>query len=429
MFIRKTTYLVACLAAFQSFSLSAQWVTDSVQMGPGYRNEVFYALGSGIQGTSPLADWELAHTQVKMDNAIRANHVAGVRVIPYPKGALDAWNSFDTTGWQQWRMVFNDLKKRELGAFNQQKGPGMWDFSWGVYNTTTHEVVGDSLYLLILNAGSPNQLFRKFYPVKQDDKGNLQIRIAALDGSGDTTMNVLSTTAGNRQFKYLHLQKKDQPLREPATAWDLVFTQYFAPTFDPMSGRTIPYPVMGVESNAGVMVAAIVGVDRNAISPADWKNQVADDLTAIGSNWKSFSRTTNKFVCRDSLSYLIKANGGQYWLLYFSRFDGSASGKIMMHKQQTNLASVRSFGDVLRLNVYPNPAVSGKNIILATDYAAAHHALIQLTDASGRVLFSDQRMMVGLQQHALPTAGLSAGTYFVTLMADGKKVSVPVIIP
>jgi len=78
----KTTFLAAFGLLLSAGETSAQWVSDSIQMGPAYRNEIFYSLGSGTQGNSPLLDWELAHTQVKMDNCIRANHVAGVRVVP-----------------------------------------------------------------------------------------------------------------------------------------------------------------------------------------------------------------------------------------------------------------------------------------------------------------------------------------------------------
>ena len=108
----KTTLLPAFGLLLSVSETSAQWVSDSIQMGPGYRNEVFYSLGGGNQGNSPLMDWELAHTQVKMDNCIRANHVAGVRVVPYPKGDINDWNKFDTSGWKSWRMVFNDNKKK-----------------------------------------------------------------------------------------------------------------------------------------------------------------------------------------------------------------------------------------------------------------------------------------------------------------------------
>lgn len=425
----KTTLLSALGLLLLATETSAQWVSDSIQMGPGYRNEVFYSLGGGNQGNSPLMDWELAHTQVKMDNCIRANHVAGVRVVPYPKGDINDWNKFDTSGWKSWRMVFNDIKKRELGAFNQQKGLSMWDFSWGVYNTTTHEVVGDSMYLLILNAGTPNQLFRKFYPVKQDASGNLQVRMAELNGGNDTVLNVLSATAGSRAYKYVHLQKKTQPLREPAAPWDLVFTQYFAPTFDPMSGQTIPYPVMGVETNQGVTVAAVRGVDRAAINPADWKSQLADNLTGIGSNWKSFNRSTNKFTCVDSLSYLVKTVDGQYWLLYFSRFDGSATGKVVFAKQQTNLASVKGFGNSLKWNLYPNPAVRGQAMVLATDASEIREARIQITDASGRMVKELYSSFNGLEQLQIPTEGLASGKYVLTLVSGGKKATVPFILP
>ena len=67
-------------------SLGAQTSTDTVTMGAGYANQVFFNLQDGKQHNSPIANWHIAHTTLAMDNAIRLNHAAGVFAYIYPKG-------------------------------------------------------------------------------------------------------------------------------------------------------------------------------------------------------------------------------------------------------------------------------------------------------------------------------------------------------
>lgn len=429
--IRNTRFLLALLLAGSAVHASAQnWTNDSVNMGPGIRNEVFYSLSNGSVSTGAINVWELAHTQATMDNCIRANHVAGVRVVLYPKGDTSAWSSFDTTGWKRWRMVFNDIHDHKKGAFNQQPGPGMWDFNWGVYNSSTHEVVGDSLHLLILGEGTPRVAYKKFWPVKQDRQGNLIVRVANIDGSSDTTFRLMKADASGKNYKYLNISTQQVVNREPSQSWDLLFTQYFAPTFDPRSGRVLPYPVMGVESNLGTLTVAINGVHRDSISLSNYQMQVKDDLTGVGADWKRFDQTTFRYVFKDSLTYLVKAKDGEYWLLYFTGFGGNSTGKVYFSKQKTNLASVAFASMGLGWNVYPNPALQGNTVYVGTDLNSGRMpAALRMTDALGREVYSSHISLNGLQQFALPTQGLKSGLYTISLRAGQVVETRKLLIP
>lgn len=430
MILNKSHFLSFLLAGC-AFQVSGQnWTNDSVSMGPGIRNEVFYSLNNGTVSSGPINLWELAHTQTTMDNCIRANHVAGVRVVLYPKGDTAAWSSYDTSGWKRWRMVFNDNHDHKKGAFNQQPGPGMWDFNWGVYNSSTHEVVGDSLYLLILGEGTPSVSYRKFWPVKQDRTGNLIVRVANIDGRGDTTYTLRKADASGKNYKYLNITTKQAVNREPAQSWDLLFTQYFAPTFDPRSGKVLPYPVMGVESNIGALSVAISGVHRDSINLSTYQMQVKDDLTGVGADWKRFDQGTFRYVFKDSLTYLVKAKDGQYWLLYFTGFGGSTTGKVYFSKQKTNLASVAFASMGLGWNVYPNPAVQGNNVFVGTDLNSGRMpAALRMTDALGREVYSSAVTLNGLQQFAIPTQGLKSGLYTISLRAGQVLETRKLLIP
>jgi hypothetical protein len=429
--IRNMKLLAALLLAGSAFQAGAQnWVKDSVNMGPGIRNEVFYSLSNGAVSTGAINVWELAHTQTTMDNCIRANHVAGVRVVPYPKGDTAAWSSFDTSGWKRWRMVFNDIHDHKKGAFNQQPGPGMWDFNWGVYNSSTHEVVGDSLHLLVLGEGTPGMTYKKFWPVKQDRLGNLKVRVANIDGTNDTTYTLVKANAAGKNYKYLNITTKQVVNREPSQSWDLLFTQYFAPTYDPRSGRVLPYPVMGVESNMGALSVAINGVHRDNINLSTYQMQVKDDLTGVGADWKRFDQSTFRYVYKDSLTYLVKAKDGEYWLLYFTGFGGSSTGKVYFSKQKTNLASVEFASMGLGWNVFPNPAVQSNTIFIGTDLNTGRMAgSIRMTDAMGREVYTQNITLNGLQQFAIPAQGMRAGLYTISLQAGNVVETRKLLIP
>ncbi len=430
MFQNKSFFFALLLAGSASQAVAQNWTNDSVNMGPGIRNEVFYSLSNGTVSTGSINLWELAHTQTTMDNCIRANHVAGVRVVLYPKGDTAAWSSFDTSGWKRWRMVFNDIHDHKKGAFNQQPGPGMWDFNWGVYNSSTHEVVGDSLHLLILGEGTPGMTYKKFWPVKQDRQGNLIVRVANIDGSNDTTYTMKRADATGKNYKYFNITNKQTVNREPSQSWDLLFTQYFAPTFDPRSGRVLPYPVMGVESNMGTLSVAINGVHRDSINLSTYQMQVKDDLTGVGADWKRFDQTTFRYVYKDSLTYLVKAKDGEYWLLYFTGFGGSSTGKVYFSKQKTNLSSVAFAAMGLGWNVYPNPAVQGNTVFVGTDLNNGRLAAsIRMTDALGREVYSQNISLNGLQQFAIPTQGLKSGLYNISLRSGNVLETRKLLIP
>jgi hypothetical protein len=73
----KMKSLISMAALSLAGSLSAQTVyTDTVVMGPGYANEVFYNVATGVKTKSIMNKWHIAHTSNTRDNCIKANHCA-----------------------------------------------------------------------------------------------------------------------------------------------------------------------------------------------------------------------------------------------------------------------------------------------------------------------------------------------------------------
>lgn len=245
------------LFSFFSAQLFAQTpIKDTVSMGPGYANAVYYNLRTGAKSQSAISTWHMSHTTVSRDNCIRLNHLNGVDVYAYPKGSNKDFSTMDTAGWSSWKHLYNDIHTHELGALNQStnaKNP--MDFSWGIYNSTTHEIEGDSLYLFVINTPSFGKSYLKFMPILQTATGDLIFRFARLNGSIDKTDTLLQSSFTGKSYKYYNFTKgavQPEPIREN---WDILFIRYMAPTTPPDGGPKVMYPTMGVESKRGERVS------------------------------------------------------------------------------------------------------------------------------------------------------------------------------
>jgi len=72
---------------------------------------------------------------------------SGSQLYCYPTGDTSDWESVDTVGMNSWKVLYNSPENWEDGAFNRN-ATGHPDYGWGVYNTVTHNVTGDSIYVI-----------------------------------------------------------------------------------------------------------------------------------------------------------------------------------------------------------------------------------------------------------------------------------------
>ncbi len=320
-------------------------VRDTVVMGPGYSNQVYYSLQNGTVGTAPAAGWHLAFEIPIRGAAIRANHARGVTVYA---------TSRDTSGWAALSLadttvrLYNDNCKWAVGAFNQTAAPNNpFDVGWGNYNFTTHITTGDSLYIVAVG-----NVYKKLW-IQRLQGTYYVLRLANLDGSQDTSYVVDKALASGRNFVYLNLLTGQVLNLEPAASdWDVVFTPYL----EQVSGT--PYPVTGVLQNLPVRTAKVVlssQANPDTLTPGAYAFDSC--AAAIGYDWKRFDMGSNSFVVADTVYYLVQDGQGRVWRLRFLRFEGSSTGRVMLEKallrQATSLGNPASSRG---LTVYPVPA-------------------------------------------------------------------------
>jgi hypothetical protein len=399
-----TTFMLLITATF-SF---AQAVNDSVFLGAQYANQVWYSLANDEQGTSAKNNWDIAFEINSITSSILLNSANGNTLWVYPNSDINGWNAIDTTGITTWPKLYNSDLAWEMGAFNVNIDPfDAADLGWGVYNTSNHQVVGDSLYIIKLSNGAYKKLW-----IEKLANSVYTFKYGNLDNTGEETKTIAKADFTGKNFGYFSIQNGAQVNREPLAAnWDLTFTQYTA--FVPVA-----YTVSGVLTNKTTGVVKVYPVN----DPSTYKDYASqtfgDKINTLGWAWKTYNMTLGAYIIEDSTVYFIKDGNDDVWKLIFTGF-ASNNGKFVFSKEK--LTSSVGINAPLKNNfftLYPNPASAG-TVSIVMDMAA--DATVNIMDMSGKVLNTQTLQGNGLSAHTLSTQGLANGLYMVQV-AMGNKV-------
>jgi hypothetical protein len=292
---------------------------DSISMGPGYADEIFYSLANGVVKTSPRSSWDMAFSTDPMSSTILINEGYGVELYTYPSGDQTAWDAVDTSGISEWPVMYNSDTSWYYGAFDRND-KGHPDYGWGVYNTQTHDVVGDSMFIVRLSDGTVKKLFIEKRAAMTN---SFSIKYGNLTEAGESK-EIACGDYTDKNFIYFSFASGQILDIEPETSsWDLLFTKYY--------DESIPYNVTGVLTNTAIETAEIRGVDPSLADPAG--AVFDDDISIIGSDWKSFDMGTFLYVMEPDLCYFVK-NGEMIYKLTFTGSDGSVTGKVVFDNEK-----------------------------------------------------------------------------------------------
>ncbi|HRZ76366.1 MAG TPA: hypothetical protein P5248_03305, partial [Bacteroidales bacterium] len=142
-----TIQLIAACFALTAFAPVLKAEEDTVTMGSGYANDIYYNLETGVESTAARALWDLGFSTKVFSASILINDGTAGELYTWGGGDTSGWAMVDTVGMSAWGPLYNDPEDWEMGAFTRND-LGHPDYGWGVYNNFTHEVVGDSIYLL-----------------------------------------------------------------------------------------------------------------------------------------------------------------------------------------------------------------------------------------------------------------------------------------
>ncbi len=410
---------------FTAFAQST--ITDSIQTGAAYSNDVYYSFKNGVVKSAANNEWQLALSIGAFNVAVRTNVTTSssgdgsVVIYEQPSKDTTKWNNFDTTGYKTWEVLENSDENWELGALNVNSS-GQFDYGWGEYDQVSHAVTGNRLYLATVKSGS-NTLYKKLW-IKSKKLGNWVIAFANLDGSNEQVLTIKSSDYSGKNFAYVSLINNTVIDREPASAtWDFVLTRYRA--FQP--AQSVYYASTGILTNVGVVTAEARGT---AVADATLNNFIADtsdNISVIGADWKQVNNQTFQFYVVDSLCYFVKAKDGAFWKLAFTKFAGSSTGNTVFNKTKlTPATGVSTIGnEVKNLTVYPNPASSNITILFDAENSNSN---ITLVDLSGRLVKQiTTQQNVGFNAHHINLNDVNKGIYFLQVN-NGNSTSIQKII-
>jgi hypothetical protein len=231
----------------------------------------------------------------------------------------------DTTGLAAWTQIHNSPASWEDGAFGAY-AQGHPDYGWGVYNSLTHNVTGDSLFVIKLLDGS----FKKLWIVEKKSVLNrYAFRYADVDGSNEQEVDLATGDYAGKLFVNYSLSGDSiADIQPESNGWDLLLTKFHHPGMD--------YMVTGFLANEGVTVSVFNAADSATAADATMADTTVftDSIAAIGNSWYKLKGMS--MVPLDTIAYFVKPAGGDIYKLQVTYFESgfSGNGKIGIRKRK-----------------------------------------------------------------------------------------------
>ncbi|MEN8957002.1 MAG: hypothetical protein ABF258_03185, partial [Flavobacteriales bacterium] len=321
----KRLLLISAISAATTVNFSQ--ISDSVTMGPGYTNEVYYELSSGTKTTFQGTNWDLQFSTSRFSVSIRLNGGQGVELFEAVTSDTTNFSS-STLDTSSLTSLYDGFLSWEQDAFTSQS-TGHPNYGWGVYSSGGN-LIGIKVYAIKLTSG----VFKKIWIKSLIGGSNITFSVADLDGSNMVTKTLNKTTYSSKRFFYYDIENDSVINAEPAKAdWDFVFRKYSVELFPGTF-----YPVTGALTNANIGVAQVDNTPT-ANAKANFTTYALDStIEILGYDWKSFSNFS--WQIQDSLSYIIQNYNGDVFQLIFTGTSGSSQGKMYFTTEQLAFSSV-----------------------------------------------------------------------------------------
>ena len=288
---------------------------ETVTMGAGYADDVYYRLSDGLTTMVPRTNWDIGFSVSSREASILTNSTSGVVLKAVP-GEARTWTAgaVDTTGYKTWTTLYNSDTTWTIGAFNGNATIHP-NYGWGEYNASTHNLAGVSLYIIKTRSGNFRKIWienkltvAQTYKVIYSDLNGQNEKTVTIDGSGK-----------NKNFVYFSVDDNTVVDREPEKdKWDLVFTKWI--------DNSIYYPVTGVLQNFDITASDVLSADPQAEEfPAEG---FLTDISTIGADWKSYNMNTSSFEIDLERVFFVRDLNEKVYKIIFQSFAGSSTGEV-----------------------------------------------------------------------------------------------------
>jgi hypothetical protein len=408
--MKKILLVICCVVLFNAVFAQVLTPNDSVSTDINNSQMVFYSLATGAKTLVSNTDWHIAvsirPTQYPNHplggTSIRLNGGNGVKAYIAPNVTVSSFNNLDTTGWHNWKQLYDSDTSIDNGALNSTRNGTLFDFGWGVYNSTSHNVVGDSVFLIEL----PNGELFKFMVVNLDQDTAFNIRYAHIDNSGLQNLHIGKPEYSGKEFVYVDLPSNIVRDKEPASNnWDLQFLKYGA--LDVTPGTAVAKT--GVWVNGGTQVGKAVPVDVNSNNYSSV--QFSTRMNGIGWNWQQYDSASSSYNVEPALAYFVQTNSSGMYKVVFTGFGGSTTGVISFYKQLVeSVSAVAEPGNDIVTQVFPNPATNQMQVLLNTPMA-----VVSVIDMQGKQVALKQAEGNNV---TINTGTLANGIYLLSVTSD-----------
>lgn len=415
------TAILAVIASLNSYAQTT--IYDSVSLGAGYSNEIYYSTQTFAKTSVPKFNWDLAfHTGV-FEVSILANHNNGVTVYQCPNANITGFPTLDTTGISAWQVLNNTDTSWSWGALNvNYNSANPFDYGWGIYDMISHTVNGDSLFVIKLTTpGFPDD-YRKLAIQQKTLSGDYIIHYANLDNTNDVTTTIYKSNYVDKNFGYYSLRNNAALDREPITSsWDILFTRYYANL-----GGGVYYPSTGVLNNIDVQAAEARGVDLAVVDPANYSGLYSTNISEIGYDWKTFNGMS--FVIEDSLCYFINSQNGNISKITFTGFGGSANGNIFFELTSYPTA-INEIADaqLKSMTLFPNVTSDYSNFVFNSKTKGKFDLSIIAINGS-KVMQQSFEATSGLNNRTLNVSDFKKGIYLVRISNGNESLVQKLIV-
>jgi hypothetical protein len=399
-------------------NFSQAQVLDTVTMGPGYANNVWYSLKNDNQAESSAINWDLGLAATSAQNsqlttAILFNHKVG-NVFEIPSSDPMDFENADTTGITTWSPLYNSDTAWQVGALNRTTNLGQFDYGWGSYNVVSHNLDANRVFVIKYSNGT----YKKFHISLASMQGRYTIVSSNLDNSNLETSEIEVANYGSKNFVYYSFTSNTIIDREPAAeSWDLYFGQYMSSDYNPS------YQVTGVLHNLGVRATKVYPVD-DVETFSDWNSVTLNEsISTIGYDWKALTPQFT-FEISDSTVYIIQAKNGEIWKLVFTGFIGNSAGKFIFTKQQLTFLSNEDIKPAIFAHVFPNPAQNNATIVVNQ----ADASTLYVYNSLGQIMYQQEISGNDLQKISLETSSWSNGIYIISIQGNGSHESQRLVI-
>ena len=321
--MKKRLLSFAIVSTF-AFSINAQTVTDTVSIGAGYTDQVWYNLDNGTKTAVNGSSWDFGFQISGFSAAILANTAYGAELYIYPDGDTGSWSTLDTAGIGGWEVWHNPSNTWGKGAFNLGiDTSNSLDLGWGNYSFITHHVTGDSLFVWKTATGT---IYKAW--IQNLASGIYNFIISDYNETSIDTVALAKSSFSGKNFGYYSIATDSVLDLEPASnSWDLVFSKY-------MEDLGTPYSVSGIRTNMGIEAVKVYPVSNTATYDSANIQSYSSEINVIGHDWKKFNFATFSFDVEDSTVYFVKTDSATYWKLVMKTFGGSSNGNYMFEKNE-----------------------------------------------------------------------------------------------